>query len=148
MHENKTSLIVHNIVKIQRLNYPKFKINNRLFCLLVLFYHGKTCTWQVYMSRADGQRGFCFSINQNGYYLCWEINHFLRILWSDAYSNCWFLETQNSILASRDLIRVSQNSIRSSFKSRQSSFESRLSTYFCTVPYNSFIISYTDCEDL
>ena len=58
MYENKTSLIVHNIVKIQRLNYPKFKINNHLFCLLVLFYHGKTYTWQVYMSRADGQRGF------------------------------------------------------------------------------------------
>ena len=58
MHENKTSRIVHNIVKIQKLNYPKFKINNRLFCLLVLFYHGKTYTWQVYMSRADGQRGF------------------------------------------------------------------------------------------
>lgn len=148
MHENKTSLIVHNIVKMQRLNHPKFKVNNRLFCLLALFItekltHGK-CTCQGPMVSVD----FCFSINQNGYYLCWEINHFLRILWSDAYWNCWFLETQNSILASRDLIRVSQNSIRSSFKSRQSSFESRLSTYFCTVPYNSFIISYTDCEDL
>lgn len=112
MYESKTSLIVHNIVKIQRLNYPKSKINNRLFCLLVLFItekltHGK-CTCQGPMVGVD----FCFSINQNGYYLCWEINHFLRILSSDAYSNCWFLETQNSILASRDLIRVSQNSIR------------------------------------
>ena len=70
MHENKTSLIVHNIVKMQRLNYPKFKVNNRLFCLLALFItekltHGK-CTCQGPMVSVD----FCFSINQNGYYLC------------------------------------------------------------------------------
>ena len=59
MYENKTSLIVHKIeciiiieslyfyniiVKIQRLDYPKFKINNSSFCLLVLFYHRKPYT--------------------------------------------------------------------------------------------------------
>ena len=36
----------------------------------------------------------------------------------------------------------------SSRNNQVSSFELRLSTYFWTVLYNTFIISYTDCEDL
>ena len=50
---------------------------------------------------------------------------------------CKFLETQNLILSSQDLIFTSQNSISLSFKMQQSSaiLKLRLSTYFWAVLY-------------